>query len=87
LPKALLVFADDGHVLPSDFPRDIDPFALANFRLSVVRRDIHDPASIGSPAGSLGGECGSGDGNHESRNEKISSHGEILLCDRVRAAD
>ena len=62
LPKALLVFADDGHVLPSDFPRDIDPFALANFRLSVVRRDIHDPASIRSPAGSLGGECGSGDG-------------------------
>ena len=87
MPKALLVFADDGHVLPSDFPRDIDPFAFANFRLSVVRRDIHDPASIRSPAGSLGGECGSGDGNYESRNEKISSHGEILLWDRVRAAD
>ena len=64
LPKALLVFADDGHVLPSDFPRDIDPFALANFRLSVVRRDIHDPGIDQEPlrdplAASAGAETAS----------------------------
>jgi hypothetical protein len=48
--KALLTFADDGHILPGYFPGDIDSFALPNCRLRVMGRYVHDPASIGSAA-------------------------------------
>ena len=76
--RADLVIADNGHVLTGYFPGDVDPPALPDCCLRVVRRYVHDPASIRAPAGCADGERRSQTDHDQHRNEKISGHGEIL---------
>ena len=75
--RADLVIADNGHVLTGYFPGDVDPPALPDCCLRVVRRYVHDPASIRAPAGCADGERRSQTDHDQHRNEKISGHGEI----------
>jgi len=72
------VLADNGHVLTGYFAGDVDPPALPDRCLRVVRRYVHDPASIRAPAGCAGGERRGQTDHDQRRSEKISGHGEIL---------
>jgi hypothetical protein len=92
-----LWFADDGHIERSGRSGDIDPFALPNRRSIVVGRYIHDPALIARPATivvALGGHRRDRKTKHQSRSEKVSSHGgsssgfavmaPLRLCESLR---
>lgn len=92
-----LWFADDGHIERSGRSGDIDPFAVPNRRLVVVGRYIHDPALIARPATivvALGGHRRDRKTKHQSRSEKVSSHGgsssgfavmaPLRLCESLR---